>query len=125
MEELDKTQIISMLATLDELSDEMEPFEGTEEETASLASFLYYLSERDDKPDSAPAADGASLFESECAACHSVEDMTGMLDGWERDEIVESLDKLDELSDEMVPFEGSIEEKQALSNFLYNLGRAD
>ena len=48
-----------------------------------------------------------------------------MLDGWERDEIVESLDKLDELSDEMVPFEGSIEEKQALSNFLYNLGRAD
>ena len=125
MEDLDKTQIISMLATLDELSDEMEPFEGTDEETASLASFLYYLSERDDKPDSAPAADGASLFESECAACHTGEDMAGMLDGWEQGEIAESLGKLDELSDEMVPFEGSIEEKQALSNFLYNLGRAN
>jgi len=109
-----------MLATLDELSDEMIPFDGSAEEAAQLGSFLYFLSEREDAP--VATADGALLFESECSACHAEEEMAEALDGWEQAEISEALDTLDELSDEMVPFEGSQEEKDALSGYLHNLG---
>ena len=119
-------EIADLLARLDELSDEMEPFEGSAEETDALARFLYFLSEREEAPSlqTEPAAnEGATLFETECAACHSAEDMTGLLDGWEAAEIREALDKLEELSDIMAPFEGSPEEKDALTDFLHSLGR--
>ena len=122
-EELDQAEIADLLARLDELSDEMVPFEGTEEEAAVLATYLYFLSERDETPSTSAKVSGASIYESECAVCHSAEDMAAMLDGWEPAEIRESLDKLDELSDEMVPYEGPPEEKDALSNFLHSLGR--
>jgi mono/diheme cytochrome c family protein len=126
-EELNQAEIVELLAALDELSDEMVPFEGTEEEAAALANYLYFLSERDQASvstsGSAEAA-GAALFESECSVCHSAEDMAAMLDGWEPAEIRQALDTLDELSDEMIPFAGSPEEKEALSNFLHTLGRA-
>lgn len=122
-EEMDKDGIAAMLETLDELSDEMVPFEGSEEEAALLAAYIYFLSERDETPSSPVAVDGAVLFESECAACHAAEDMAAALEGWEQAEIRDTLDKLDELSDEMVPFEGSPEEKDALTNFLHKLGR--
>jgi mono/diheme cytochrome c family protein len=122
-EELNQAEIVDLLARLDELSDEMVPFEGTVEEGAVLANYLYFLSERDEAPAPPAAGNGTTIFESECAACHSPEDMTAMLDGWEPAEIRKSLDKLDELSTEMAPFAGSPEEKDVLSEFLHNLGR--
>ena len=122
-EELDRAEIVDLLARLDELSDEMVPFEGTEEEAAVLANYLYFLSERDDAPSMSASNSGASIFESECAACHSAGDMSAMLDGWDPAEIRGALDRLDELSDEMAPYEGPPEEKDALSNFLHSLGR--
>ena len=122
-EDLEQAEIVDLLARLDELSGEMVPFEGTEEEAADLATYLYFLNERDEAPPPPAAESGSSIFESECAACHSAEDMAAMLDGWAPAEIREGLDKLDELSDEMVPYEGSPEEKEALSNFLHSLGR--
>ena len=67
-------------------------------------------------------ADGGALFEAECSACHGADDMAGLLDGWELAQIREALDKLEELNEEMVPFEGSAEEKDALSSYLYKLG---
>ncbi len=120
--EMERDEIVSMLATLDQLSDEMEPFAGSEEETAALASFLYYLSERADAPAPQPKVDGGAIFESECSACHGVDDMAGLIDGWELAQIREALDKLEELNEEMVPFEGSAEEKDALSSYLHKLG---
>ena len=123
--DMDRDGIIKILATLDELSEEMEPFEGTEEETIALASYLYYLSEREEAPAPRQSVDGGVLFETECSACHAVEDMAAALDGWERAEIHEALSTLDELSDEMMPFEGSPEEQEALSTFLHNLGRSE
>ena len=125
-EDMTRDEIVDLLATLDELSEEMEPFEGSDEETAALAAFLYFLSERDEEPPPQPlstAVDGAELFDSECVACHAPEDMADALQGWEPAEIREALDKLDEFSDEMVPFEGSPEEKDVLTNFLHTLGR--
>ncbi len=126
-EDMDRQEIVSLLARLDELSDEMAPFEGSEGEAAELADFIYYLSDREDSPLAQPAVrpgvDGGALFESECSACHAPEDMADLLDGWQVDDIIESLGKLDELNDEMVPFEGSVDEKKALSTYLYNLGR--
>ena len=122
-EALDQAEIVTMLATLDEISDEMEPFEGTEEETAQLAAFLYFLNERPDAPGA--AIDGAEIFEAECSACHAPEDLEGVFDAMELTEIHDMLDTLDEISDEMMPFAGSKEEKDALSTYLRSLGRAN
>ena len=110
-----------MLATLDEFSDEMTPFEGSVEESAALSSFIYFLSERPEAPTS--QISGETLFESECSACHGPGDMSELVGGWELQQIRESLDILDQLSDEMVPYEGSAEEKDVLSNYLRTLGR--
>ncbi len=120
-EAMSREEIVETLATLDEISDEMVPFEGSDEEAEQLASYLYFLSERDDAP--ATAIDGEALFESECSACHAVEDMGDLVSGWEKAEILEALGRLDELNDEMTPFTGSDEEKAALSDYLHNLGR--
>ncbi|MEJ2057350.1 MAG: c-type cytochrome [Desulfofustis sp.] len=124
---MNRGEIVTLLASLDEISEEMEPFDGTEEEASTLAAFLYYLSERDDAPPPAPAAaaavDGEALFETECSACHGADDMAGMVEGWDAAEIKDVLGKLDELSDEMVPFEGTPEEQEALSSYIHDLGR--
>ena len=120
-EDMGKEEIVEMLATLDEFSDEMTPFEGSAEETGALSSFLYFLSERPEAPTS--QISGETLFESECSACHGPGDMSELVGGWELQQIRESLDILDQLSDEMVPYEGSAEEKDVLSNYLRTLGR--
>ena len=49
--------------------------------------------------------------------------MSELVGGWELQQIRESLDILDQLSDEMVPYEGSAEEKDVLSNYLRTLWR--
>ena len=67
--------------------------------------------------------DAEMIYNTVCAACHATEDMAAALEGWDQAEIRDTLDKLDELSDEMLPFEGSPEEKDALTNFLHKLGR--
>ncbi len=123
-EDLSREEIVSLLASLDEIADAMEPFDGTAEEAADLASYLYFLSDRPDAPPPA-GVDGRVLFETECSACHTTEDMAAMLEGWELAEIGGALGRLDELSDEMVPFEGPPEEQEALSSYLHNLGRAN
>jgi len=120
-EDMAKEEIVEMLATLDEFSDEMTPFEGSVEESAELSSFIYFLSERPEAPTS--QLSGETLFESECSACHGPGDMSELVGGWELQQIRESLDILDQLSDEMVPYEGSAEEKDVLSNYLRTLGR--
>ncbi|MGA7279027.1 MAG: c-type cytochrome [Desulfocapsaceae bacterium] len=120
-EELERAEILTMLASLDQISDEMVPFAGSAEEAAELGSFIYFLSERPDAP--ATAVAGEALFESECSACHSAEDMSAMVGGMSLEQISELLPVLDQISDEMMPFEGSAEEQAALSDYLHKLGR--
>ena len=47
--------------------------------------------------------------------------MAAIVDGMERDELRAALDQLETLSDEMMPYEGTAEEKDALADFLDTL----
>ena len=112
-------EIGQMLASLDQISDEMVPFEGSEEEATELAEFLYGLN--NEAPQEPTGVDGSALFENNCSACHAMEDIPDVLSEYTRQEVREALDKLEELSDEMVPFEGSAEEKETLTDYLIEL----
>ena len=114
-------EIGEVLATLDQISDEMTPFDGTEEEVQQLSGFLFSLNNELPADKQEEGGDGAALYENNCAACHSLEDMAALVDGWERGAIREALDKLDELVSEMPPYEGTAEEKDALADYINSL----
>ncbi|PID41922.1 MAG: hypothetical protein CR981_02790, partial [Proteobacteria bacterium] len=117
-EDWSREEISASLASLDEISDEMVPFDGSSEEKAALVTFLFTLN--NDVASSQPL-DGTILFEHNCAACHGSEDMAELLADYDRDGIREALDTLETLSDEMVPYDGSPEEKEALTDHLNRL----
>ena len=114
-------EIGEMLATLDQISDEMSPFEGTEEEAKQLSGFLFSLNNEPVPDQAGGGADGNELYENNCSACHSREEMTGLVDGWDRATIREALDKLEQLVEEMPPFDGTPEEKEALADHINSL----
>jgi hypothetical protein len=123
LEDVSVEELAEMLATLDQLSDEMEPFNGDAKETEDLARFLYGLN-HESAALPGPAA-GAALFDNHCAACHAVEEMAEIASGWEREEFFDTLDSLDDLSDEMVPFAGTPEEKEVLTGYIYDRAEAN
>lgn len=114
---LEKQEIDTMLLTLDEISDEMEPFAGTDEERGELTSYLHRLGNPEAEAAALPP-DGALLFEDNCSACHGPEDLAEAAEGLEMAELVAMLRSLDEISDEMEPFAGSDEEAEALAQFM-------
>lgn len=116
---LEAGEVVDLLGRLDEISAEMEPFTGTEEEAKVLAGFLR-------GEGTAPVVvvpDGALLFEEQCAVCHDSAELGATLTGWDRPALRDALDRLEELSEEMPPYEGSPEEKDALADHLFTLGR--
>lgn len=116
---LEAGEVVDLLGRLDEISAEMEPFTGTEEEAKVLAGFIR-------GEGTAPVVvvpDGALLFEEQCAVCHDSAELGATLTGWERPALRDALDRLEELSEEMPPYEGSPEEKDALADHLFTLGR--
>ncbi len=124
MEDMDRPALAEMLATLDELSDEMEPFAGSDAERKALINYLYGLN-NPDALESAPAASsadtGAVLFEDNCSMCHEAGEMAGIVEGSDAAELVQTLKTLDEFSDEMGPFEGSEDETRQLAEYLEKL----
>ena len=119
-EGVEPAEIKTTLATLDQITDEMVPFAGSEEETDMLAAFLYALNNESVK-EGADKIDGAVLFDNNCSACHSAEDMQTLVADWDRAVIREALDKLETLSEEMVPYEGTPAEKDSLADFINSL----
>ena len=80
----DTAAAAAMLASLNEISDEMEPFGGTDEERNQLAGYLIAESGGKVPP---PTVDGAGVFDAHCSACHAVEDITGFTSDWDRAQI--------------------------------------
>ncbi len=116
---LEAGEVVDLLGRLDEISAEMEPFTGTEEEAKVLAGFIR-------GEGTAPVVvvpNGALLFEEQCAVCHDSAELGATLTGWDRPALRDALDRLEELSEEMPPYEGSPEEKDALADHLFTLGR--
>ena len=114
-------EIGRMLAALNEISEEMEPFAGTEEERTVLAAFLHSAASGEEMVPAAPAVDGAAVFGDHCSACHAVEDLAGPFAGMDRAGILTTLGRLEEISEEMPPFGVSQEEGEALADYLDSL----
>ena len=112
-------ELIGLLATLDELSDEMTPFDGSEAEFEMLSRYLFSLNnELGSGEAAASGADGEELFEANCSACHVAEDLAAVVSEWGSGVFRAALDKLETLSDEMAPFDGTAAEKDTLTEYI-------
>jgi mono/diheme cytochrome c family protein len=114
--------LVSYIGKIHEVRYFMPPFAGTEEESRALATYIAGGLHGKDTQEPEQAATtmgkGAALFEESCSSCHDVEDLVGAFEGVETDEIVGTLNTLDEISDEMEPFDGSEEDYVQLVAFL-------
>ncbi len=104
----------------------MPPFAGTEEEAKALAAFIVgglhgKPIEKELPPVAALPTRGDTLFEDNCSSCHSIEEMRELIADRDRDTLRDMLDRLEELSDEMPPFEGTSQEKDLLADYLYTI----
>ncbi|MBE0585085.1 MAG: c-type cytochrome [Desulfofustis sp.] len=116
--EVPTAAIVDLLGRLDQISAEMAPFSGSAAEAAELATFL--SSSSGGAGATVPAGpDGEVLFADHCAVCHAPEDLAS----WERAPLREALDNLQALSEEMPPYDGTAEEKNALADYLIERGR--
>lgn len=116
---LEPAEVREMLETLDEISDEMVPFAGNDTEKTALVRFLLQDTGGVESAAQGQAA-GRVVFEAHCAACHGAEELVPFFTAAPMAEIIQTVETLDEISDEMVPFAGSDQEKQALARFFQN-----
>ncbi len=104
----------------------MPPFAGTLKEQQALAAFIAGelhgkdISNTIQVADS-PLARGRLLFEDNCSACHEPDDLTPALEGEDVNSIASILLTLDEISDEMTPFDGTEKERSELAEYLDSL----
>jgi len=111
--------IYEIIGMLEDISDEMFPFEGTDDERRALAAHLA----GSEAP--APGPDGAALFEEHCAICHEPDtemDLAAFAEGSTEEDIYEIIGMLEDISDEMFPFEGTDDERRALAAHLAGSG---
>lgn len=116
-------EIVGMLKNLDEISDEMQPFEGSEEDHVQLASFLGGKSAIKEQEESSNAINGADVFDTHCTMCHGVTDMKDYTENMDRQELFTLLGRLDQLQVGMPPFKGTEPEQEALADFLESINK--
>lgn len=113
-------EIVAMLRTLNEISEEMQPFDGNAEEHEQLAAFL---GGHADTAQQETVVDGKAVFETHCSMCHGVDEMAPMIGNIDRQEIFILLGRLDQLESAMPPFGGTVQEQEALADFLANINQ--
>jgi len=114
-------QLLTTLATLDTISDQMQPFSGTVEESGQLAAFLAGEPAQAEENREAQVAQGGRVFDNHCRMCHGLDDLTRKTAARDRETIFTLLGQLDQLQKAMPPFRGSPAEREALADFLDNL----
>ena len=108
---------VTLLRTLDSISDEMEPFAGTDEEAGQLATYLA-APQTVALPVPGSITTGDLVFEENCSSCHEISSLRESLAGTDQQELLKTLATLNEISDEMQPFTGTAEEAELLSQYL-------
>lgn len=116
MQGQDQQQIIKTLRTLDQISDEMVPFAGDEEQAKQLSLFLLSLNQ--DKGEAEAPVQGSQVFEKHCSSCHETEELPEKFADLDRAGINELLGRLGEINDVMPPFGGTPAEKEALADYI-------
>ncbi len=116
--EEDVEGVTGILLSLNDISEEMEPFDGTDTEQSQMVAFL--LSLNGIQPPEA-TLDGAAVFDNHCSSCHGADEMVELTVSWDRAQIYTNLGRLQELVEGMPPFEGSADEREALADYLDSL----
>lgn len=117
-EGLEQQEIITMLSTLNEISDDMEPFGGTKEDAEIFAAFLSGLSKEGGQKET---IDGREVFQKHCNICHILPDLKSKTAKRNKAEIFTLLGRLEQVQKAMPPFKGTEEEKEVLADFLDSL----
>lgn len=108
-------ELYDAIGRLEEINEMMPPFDASDQDRRDLAAYLAGLGTR------GGADPGATLFEDNCAACHSAESdwpIAGVVAGKSETELFEALGQLDKLNEMMPPFEGTDGERAALARHL-------
>ena len=127
----DLKKTIRTMGTLKGITAFMPGFVGDEAEKIALAKWLYSITHKGveippaEVETSAGLPGGKTVFAEYCADCHEAGGDNSIVPKLEKfksvDEISGILGKLETLSEDMPPFEGSAEEKKALAQYLYKL----
>lgn len=133
----ERRKIARSIGSLRGITPFMPAFAGTEAEKTALSKWLYSVSHKGVKVEeketaadvSPPGLSGETVFEDYCASCHEIDGdnaVRPLLKGYPGiEEILEMLGKLEELNEEMPPFDGTPEEKKVLAEYLLQLSRRE
>jgi mono/diheme cytochrome c family protein len=112
----DLAKVRASLDKLPALNPAMPDYTGTPADKDAMAGYLFGLN---NPGAAAPAKDqGATLYEDNCAACHSMDQIKPKMTGWSRDKIRAALDKLSALNPAMPDYIGTAAEKDALAEYM-------
>jgi mono/diheme cytochrome c family protein len=128
-----ENKVISLIGKLPGISPFMPPFLGTDQEKKALGRWLFSISRQEVSAEEvqpySPILSGENIFSENCSDCHEIEGEEGIKNKLKRyrdfESILEILGKLEELSEDMPPFEGTEAEKQALARYLLKLKNGD
>lgn len=111
------------LATIHEKRYFMPPFVGTDAELKAMAAYLAAgLHKKPLTEDAGAAGDrGKSLFEENCAACHSADTLKPKMAGWSKEKIRSSLDKLPALNPAMPDYNAPSADKEAMAAYMFTI----
>ncbi len=111
-----RDKVRKSLDNLPALNPAMPDYNAPAAEKDAMSGYLFGLN----NPDyAAPAkVQGATLYEENCAACHSLDQIKPKMKGWSRDKVRASLDKLSELNSAMPDYSGTPAEKDAMADYM-------
>ncbi|MDD2499763.1 MAG: c-type cytochrome [Geobacter sp.] len=112
----DLAKVRASLDKLPALNPAMPDYAGPAADKEAMAGYLFGLN---NPGAAAPAKDqGATLYEDNCAACHSMDQIKPKITGWSREKIRTALDKLSALNPAMPDYTGTPAEKDAMADYI-------
>lgn len=116
MKSWDLAKVRAALDKLPALNPAMPDYSAPSADKDAMAGYLFGLN---NPGVAAPAKDqGATLYEENCAACHSMDQIKPKMSGWSRAKIRAALDKLSALNSAMPDYAGSPAEKDAMADYM-------
>jgi len=111
-----KEKVRAALDKLPALNPAMPDYAAPAADKDAMAGYMFSLN----NPGAAALTkdQGATLFEENCAACHSLDQIKPKMNGWSREKMRASLDKLSALNPAMPDYTGTPAEKDVLADYM-------
>jgi mono/diheme cytochrome c family protein len=111
-----KEKVRASLDKLPALNPAMPDYTAPAADKDAMAGYMYGLN----NPGAVALAkeQGETLYEENCAACHSLDQIKPKMTGWSRDKVRASLDKLSALNPAMPDYTGTPAEKDAMADYM-------